>query len=1390
MPELGGEQSEYCLHVNDNGTFATTDDNLLIATETGLYNFGTNQLSNIPLAVPGPYNTKYYEPTSILQRSPNSLEYFITIYGMGLFSYNTNTKVWTNMITNLNAQNKNNGVYDDFVNNREYQNFTRLIRLPNNNGWVLMNEDNLVKYNNNNYYVGAFYSADNSGQPNGNWTALNVFDGITDDWGWNTSTPCSNVNSTILTPNNHLLAGKSGNIFVTRNALTNGTPLNTSWQGIYSCLQQNNGCETYRHKGYVNTAPKCIFNDDNNRVWLGMHDRLLWESDDNGSYFNELTAGCTYSLPNQPNANSACNVPATNLTDCFFITKDPSTGANYAGVGAGYASKKGLGCVLQLIGNAWTQVGNSLCGDPVKMIFSDMHIYVLVNTIDGQTKLYGLNGATWDEVNFGSTLKIYDVLISPLGDVIYIIKSDNDGVHGYAITNSNFLDFSTSLGTPFIIPNIKLQAMKLIPCSSCANEYKIIAGAYPKNYTATYSNLYSIFADLSSGIALDGAGGTADIFKKLYIDNLDHTDDGINYIEINESLNRIYVSTVSFDYGNTSTPPTGKIYAADFDPIDASIAPTSWQDITANLPNKAIKYINSNGATCGNEFIYAVVRGLGAWRLGVDVNASGNISSTPFCINGTSTLTANLPPLYTANNYLWNTSETTAAITISAAGTYTVTVTGTGCGGTAISTYTQSIKVLAMDFNIKSFNTCTGSTGAATVIDNGMNHPLTYLWNGGSTLKSIANLGNTTYTVTITDNVGCSVTKTVSITNTTITIGTPTSTAAACSGTVGGTLNFTASGGTLPYTYTLSNGAFNLNGQFKNLAQGTFTVTVTDFNGCTANSHRECKVQQVYTIGDPVGIYNLNSITVANNLTLSGYTLYATTSTTNITVPTAKTLTLNTGTAIHGCTTWQGIINNGTVVTDNASIENADVAINVGANAKYYLTNTTFLNNKLSINAINTNLLNCTIDQCSFDNTKLPPFSNQLPASHLQYNNVTNLEIGSTLNNKPNIFKHAQTAIYVTNSDLKIFNSNFTEIGFDSYEADVVPPVLIRQGYGIAATNTTANAFNIVVDKNQLLNPNSFLNCNHAVYVKGRYNTTIANNNYDRCTTGNYCSYHDLATNNITIADNKFTQCINPIHCYNNPTSTIAITDNLINMQSATTALPYSAINYGNRAIVLREVKGTINLNVTGNKMSNISEGIYCINVKGAAQGDVTIGALNADPNIFSNEYIITTPQVNLLNRTHYGINLINCQLINLLGNRAKWSFTPTVAAQDVLRGISLMDCKSLFVVQNKTEKLGTGIRYWGDCTMGQLKCNTMTSCYQSVYLDPVGVNNKISDVGAWSGSAATSTSWKNRWVTPKHNLNYRVDGAAAQGFIINWTWDIANTIGDLKPVPHEPNLT
>jgi len=196
-------------------------------------------------------------------------------------------------------------------------------------------------------------------------------------------------------------------------------------------------------------------------------------------------------------------------------------------------------------------------------------------------------------------------------------------------------------------------------------------------------------------------------------------------------------------------------------------------------------------------------------------------------------------PTYIYNWALYGTSATADSLPV---GTYTVSVTDSkGCVKDTTVIISQPTAALESTFSVSN-NLCLGdSSGTATVIPTGGTSPYTFSWSSGSgDTITAGNLIAGTYTVLITDTNGCLHSNTVTLTQPTteVDVNIVSFTDAFCNGSTDGSITVEGAGGTPGYNYSWAHSGVT-DSIATGLGAGTYTVTVTDANGCEASKSQD-----------------------------------------------------------------------------------------------------------------------------------------------------------------------------------------------------------------------------------------------------------------------------------------------------------------------------------------------------------------------------------------------------------------------------------------------------------------------------------------------------------------------------------------------------------------------
>ncbi|HIO73579.1 MAG TPA: hypothetical protein EYN38_10800, partial [Flavobacteriales bacterium] len=197
-----------------------------------------------------------------------------------------------------------------------------------------------------------------------------------------------------------------------------------------------------------------------------------------------------------------------------------------------------------------------------------------------------------------------------------------------------------------------------------------------------------------------------------------------------------------------------------------------------------------------------------------------------------------------------------------AAGVYTVTVTdNNGCisietvivsgpGGLSVSTTSTAVR-------------CNGeSNGLATAIGNGGVLPYAYQWNNGQTTSTAINLTPNTYFVTLTDNVGCTAFGSITVTEPSpLVLTTSHIDWVVCADQNQGTVTVSVTGGTPSYAYLWNTSPSQSTATTGVLGPGTYTVTVTDDNGCIETASETLNNIPIMSLStSPAGPYCIGDV--------------------------------------------------------------------------------------------------------------------------------------------------------------------------------------------------------------------------------------------------------------------------------------------------------------------------------------------------------------------------------------------------------------------------------------------------------------------------------------------------------------------------------------------------
>jgi len=357
--------------------------------------------------------------------------------------------------------------------------------------------------------------------------------------------------------------------------------------------------------------------------------------------------------------------------------------------------------------------------------------------------------------------------------------------------------------------------------------------------------------------------------------------------------------TVTDSNGCTAT---GSVTVTQPTPVSISLA--SSTNVTCNGSCNGIATINVSGGTAPYSYIWGsgvnpnnpTNTGLCSGSHNVTVTDNNGCTAqfnysitqpTPIILStsttdancgfadGTATVNASGGTAPTGYSYLWSggtnpTSQTVSGL--SAAGSpYSVTVTdNNGCSQTTSVVIADIAGPMA---SISAYNdiTCSGMNNGSATVSVGGGHPgYLFTWNTTPAQHNVtaSNLGPGYYEVTITDQIGCTTTAGITIVEpATMTLNIIT-TAIDCYGNCSGEAMAIVTGGVTPYNPIWSN--LNTTMHATGLCAGTYTVSITDQNGCSVTGGTTIIQSNPIVVNEVVTNSNCNQTNGSINLTISG----------------------------------------------------------------------------------------------------------------------------------------------------------------------------------------------------------------------------------------------------------------------------------------------------------------------------------------------------------------------------------------------------------------------------------------------------------------------------------------------------------------------------------------
>lgn len=282
---------------------------------------------------------------------------------------------------------------------------------------------------------------------------------------------------------------------------------------------------------------------------------------------------------------------------------------------------------------------------------------------------------------------------------------------------------------------------------------------------------------------------------------------------------------------------------------------SSTDSIATNLQQGTYVVTVTDDNSCSIQQSFDVINLVGNCIPNCDLSIDNEIVVNENCGQTNGSISLSVSSTSAPINIFWSNGGSTSNISGLNTNTYTVTLTDDAtCSLTKDYTIVNNSGSLSISNASVSNEACGNGSGGVDITIVGGSFPYSFAWSNSSTNEDLTNVAAGTYSVIVTDNSGCSVNQSFSVTNQAGSLQQTFGYAMdeVC-GNSGGSIDISITGGVPNYNYSWSNGSSNED--LINIGAGTYSCTITDQTGCSLTT-------PTYIVNNDAGLLAIDFIDV------------------------------------------------------------------------------------------------------------------------------------------------------------------------------------------------------------------------------------------------------------------------------------------------------------------------------------------------------------------------------------------------------------------------------------------------------------------------------------------------------------------------------------------------